>query len=98
MGDGIGPEIVGAAELLLGALVERFGLSCEIEHALMGGCAIEAHGDSLPDATMKLAHAADAILLGAVGGPQWDKAERSIRPERGLLRLRSGKKISRRKK
>ncbi len=89
MGDGIGPEIVGAAELLLGALVERFGLSCEIEHALMGGCAIEAHGDSLPDATLKLAHAADAILLGAVGGPQWDKAERSIRPERGLLRLRS---------
>ncbi|MCZ6895598.1 MAG: 3-isopropylmalate dehydrogenase [Gammaproteobacteria bacterium] len=88
-GDGIGPEIVGAAELLLGALVERFGLSCEIEHALMGGCAIEAHGDSLPDATLKLAHAADAILLGAVGGPQWDKAERSIRPERGLLRLRS---------
>lgn len=88
-GDGIGPEIVGAAEQLLGVLVERFGLSCEIEHALMGGCAIDAHGDSLPDATIKLARAADAILLGAVGGPQWDKAERSIRPERGLLRLRS---------
>lgn len=88
-GDGIGPEIVGAAEQLLGVLVERFGLSCEIEHALMGGCAIDVHGDSLPDATIKLARAADAILLGAVGGPQWDKAERSIRPERGLLRLRS---------
>ena len=88
-GDGIGPEIVGAAEQLLDVLVERFGLSCEIEHALMGGCAIDAHGDSLPDATIKLARAADAILLGAVGGPQWDKAERSIRPERGLLRLRS---------
>ena len=88
-GDGIGPEIVGAAEQLLDVLVELFGLSCEIEHALMGGCAIDAHGDSLPDATIKLARAADAILLGAVGGPQWDKAERSIRPERGLLRLRS---------
>jgi 3-isopropylmalate dehydrogenase len=88
-GDGIGPEIVGATERLLEALVHRFGLSCEIEHALMGGCAIDATGDSLPQETVKLAHAADAILLGAVGGPKWDQVERSIRPERGLLRLRA---------
>jgi 3-isopropylmalate dehydrogenase len=88
-GDGIGPEIVGAAERVLEALVQRFGFSCEIEHALMGGCAIDEYGDSLPQGTVKLARAADAILLGAVGGPKWDEAERSIRPERGLLRLRA---------
>ena len=88
-GDGIGPEIIGAAENLLHVLVKRFGLSCEIEHALMGGCAIDALGNSLPEETLSRARAADAILLGAVGGPQWDKVERSIRPERGLLRLRS---------
>ncbi|MGE0486138.1 MAG: 3-isopropylmalate dehydrogenase [Gammaproteobacteria bacterium] len=88
-GDGIGPEIVGAAERVLGALRDRFGLACEFEHAQMGGCAIDAHGDSLPSSTLDLAGAADAILLGAVGGPKWDQVERAIRPERGLLRLRS---------
>ncbi len=88
-GDGIGPEIVGATERVLSALSERFGFACEIEHALMGGIAIDAHGTSLPDETLALARAADAILLGAVGGPKWDRVERSIRPERGLLRLRS---------
>lgn len=88
-GDGIGPEIVGATEQLLIALRDRFGLACEIDHALMGGCAIDAHGDALPATTLDQARAADAILLGAVGGPKWDKAERAIRPERGLLRLRA---------
>ena len=88
-GDGIGPEIVGAAEQVLGALQARFGFNCEIEHALMGGCAIDAHGTALPDVTLDLARASDAILLGAVGGPKWDKVERAIRPERGLLKLRS---------
>jgi 3-isopropylmalate dehydrogenase len=88
-GDGIGPEIVGATELVLGALGERFGFDCELERALMGGAAIDACGNSLPDETLALARSADAILLGAVGGPKWDKVERSIRPERGLLRLRA---------
>ncbi|MGE0859428.1 MAG: 3-isopropylmalate dehydrogenase [Gammaproteobacteria bacterium] len=88
-GDGIGPEIVGATEAVLKALVERFGFDCELEHALMGGCAIDAHGTALPDSTLALARAADAVLLGAVGGPKWDKVERDIRPERGLLKLRS---------
>ncbi len=88
-GDGIGPEIVGATEEVLGALRSRFGFECEIEHALMGGCAIDAHGTALPATTLALARAADAILLGAVGGPKWDKVERTIRPERGLLKLRS---------
>jgi 3-isopropylmalate dehydrogenase len=88
-GDGIGPEIMGATESVLRALVSRAGLKCELEHALMGGCAIDAHGTALPDATLALAREADAVLLGAVGGPKWDKVERAIRPERGLLRLRS---------
>lgn len=88
-GDGIGPEIVGAAEEVLGALQTHFGFNCEIEHALMGGCAIDAHGTALPDVTLDMARASDAILLGAVGGPKWDKVERAIRPERGLLKLRS---------
>ena len=88
-GDGIGPEIVGAAEGVLHALGDRFGLAVEIEHALMGGCAIDAGGDPLPELTLARAREADAVLLGAVGGPQWDKVDRSVRPERGLLRLRS---------
>lgn len=89
-GDGIGPEIVGAAEAVLLALRDKFGLSVELEHALMGGSAIDDCGDPLPDSTFALARAADAILLGAVGGPKWDAVERDRRPERGLLRLRSG--------
>ena len=89
-GDGIGPEIVDAAEAVLVALRDRFGLELEIEHGLLGGCAVDAVGDPLPDATLGLARAADAILLGAVGGPKWDRIERDKRPERGLLRIRSG--------
>lgn len=89
-GDGIGPEIVGAATGVLDALRTRFGLDAEVENALMGGCAVDASGDPLPESTLALARAADAILLGAVGGPKWDTIERERRPERGLLRLRSG--------
>jgi 3-isopropylmalate dehydrogenase len=88
-GDGIGPEIVGVATTVLTALRERFGLAIETEAAPMGGAAIDISGDPLPDSTLALAASADAILLGAVGGPKWDKIERARRPERGLLRLRS---------
>ena len=88
-GDGIGPEIVEATLGVLLALRERFGLAVEIEEALMGGCAVDAHGEPLPDSTLELARAADAIVLGAVGGPKWDRIERDKRPERGLLKLRS---------
>ena len=89
-GDGIGPEIVDAAAAVLFALRDRHGLAFELEEALMGGCAVDAHGDPLPEATLQTARAADAVLLGAVGGPQWDKIERDKRPERGLLRIRAG--------
>jgi 3-isopropylmalate dehydrogenase len=88
-GDGIGPEIVDAAHEVLTALRGRFGLVVEVEEALMGGCAVDACGEPLPDSTLALARAADAILLGAVGGPKWDRIERHLRPERGLLRIRS---------
>jgi 3-isopropylmalate dehydrogenase len=88
-GDGIGPEIVDATAGVLRALRERFGFEAEVEEALMGGCAVDAHGEPLPDSTLALARAADAILLGAVGGPKWDRIERDKRPERGLLKIRS---------
>ncbi len=88
-GDGIGPEIVGAARDVLLALQSRFGLAVEMEPGLMGGAGIDATGDPLPADTQRLAEAADAILLGAVGGPKWEKIAREQRPERGLLRLRS---------
>lgn len=88
-GDGIGPEIMGATELVIDALQQDFGLNVEREHALMGGCAVDDCGKSLPDSTLSLARSADAILLGAVGGPKWEQIERAQRPERGLLALRS---------
>ena len=87
-GDGIGPEITAEALRVLEAL-RADGLKIEFEHALLGGCAVDATGDPYPEATSKLAREADAILLGAVGGPKWDTLPREQRPERGLLRIRS---------
>jgi 3-isopropylmalate dehydrogenase len=83
-GDGIGPEITAQAVRVLQAL----DLKMEMEEALLGGCAVDAAGDPYPEATRKLAEAADAVLLGAVGGPQWDNNPRELRPERGLLGIR----------
>ncbi len=83
-GDGIGTEIVAAAVKVLGALDLKF----ELEHALVGGAAYEAHGHPLPDSTLKLAQAADAILFGAVGDWKYDKLERALRPEQAILGLR----------
>ncbi|MEW8508484.1 MAG: 3-isopropylmalate dehydrogenase [Candidatus Thiodiazotropha sp.] len=88
-GDGIGPEIVTEAVKVLAALRDNFGLSIELDEALVGGAAIDATGGPLPDATLDLAQQADAILLGAVGGPKWEPLDISIRPEKGLLGLRS---------
>ncbi|MDR2789073.1 MAG: 3-isopropylmalate dehydrogenase [Candidatus Accumulibacter sp.] len=83
-GDGIGPEIIVQALRVLKAL----DLKCEIEEAPLGGCAVDAVGDPFPEATQRLALAADAVLLGAVGGPKWDVLPRELRPERGLLGIR----------
>ena len=83
-GDGIGPEITAQAVRVLKAL----GLKMEMEEALLGGCAVDATGSPFPEATQKAALAADAVLLGAVGGPKWDVLPREQRPERGLLGIR----------
>ncbi len=83
-GDGIGKEIVAQALRVL----RRLELPLELEEAPVGGAGYEAAGDPLPEATLKLARAADAILFGAIGGPQYDTLPRDKRPERGLLRLR----------
>ena len=90
-GDGIGPEIVAEAVKVLDVVNQRFALDLNMEHALVGGVAYDEFGTPLPDVTMDKARAADAILLGAVGGPKWDNLEdRELRPEKGLLGLRSG--------
>lgn len=83
-GDGIGPEITAEAVRVLEAL----NLGFEMETALLGGAAVDATGDPYPEATQKLAQEADAVLLGAVGGPKWDTLSREQRPERGLLGIR----------
>jgi 3-isopropylmalate dehydrogenase len=88
-GDGIGPEIVAEAVKVLEVLKSEHGLSIETETAPVGGAGYDAAGDPLPAATLSLAKSADAVLLGAVGGPQYDGLPRDKRPERGLLGLRS---------
>ena len=86
-GDGIGPEIIAQAVKVLGVL-ERDGLHLELEHAPYGGAGYDSHGDPLPEPTLELAKQADAILCGAVGGPQYDGLPRNKRPEQGILRIR----------
>jgi 3-isopropylmalate dehydrogenase len=89
-GDGIGPEIVAAAQAVLEAVTVRFNHSFELQTFPMGGVAIDLHGEPLPEATLAACRKADAILLGAVGGPKWDRLEGRLRPESGLLGLRKG--------
>ncbi len=88
-GDGIGPEIVAEALKVLERVGEIGGLDLEIEQGLIGGAAHDAAGHPYPEATRDAARRADAILLGAVGGPQYESLERDLRPERGLLGIRS---------
>jgi 3-isopropylmalate dehydrogenase len=88
-GDGIGPEIVEQAVRVLDYLRDHEGLDVEVEQAPVGGAAYDAFGHPLPESTLGLAKQADAILLGAVGGPQYESLERELRPERALLGLRS---------
>ncbi|MBM3359060.1 MAG: 3-isopropylmalate dehydrogenase [Betaproteobacteria bacterium] len=86
-GDGIGPEIVAQAVKVLKALGSD-GLKLELEEAPFGGAGCDAHGDPLPEPTLMLARAADAVLCGAVGGPKYDALPRAQRPEQGILRIR----------
>lgn len=87
-GDGIGPEIVEQAKLVLMAVASKYGHEFTFETHLMGGCAIDATGSALPDETLNACRGADAILLGAVGGPKWDDPRAKTRPEAGLLKIR----------
>lgn len=87
-GDGIGPEVVEESLKVLRAAARRYNLTLHFRDALLGGAAIDATGDPVPEETLKRCREADAILLGAVGGPKWDAVPRDKRPERGLLRLR----------
>lgn len=88
-GDGIGQEIIAEAKKVLDVLQSKHGLSIEIEEAFIGGAAYDEAGSPFPEQTKKLALEADAILLGAVGGPQYEDLPREMRPERGLLAIRS---------
>lgn len=92
-GDGIGPEIITEAEKVLNLLNDSLGLDLSIDSALVGGSAIDEFGVPLPDSTLDKAKEADAILLGAVGGPKWDALDMAIRPEKGLLGLRSNLRL-----
>lgn len=89
-GDGIGPEVVGEARRVLDAVAAAHGHTFNYDEHLMGGCAIDAQGVPLSDETLDACRGADAVLLGAVGGPQWDDPLAPVRPEQGLLRLRYG--------
>ncbi|MDH4273999.1 MAG: 3-isopropylmalate dehydrogenase [Gammaproteobacteria bacterium] len=88
-GDGIGPEIVDQAVKVIDCLQRELGWQVEMEQAPVGGAGIDHAGHPLPEATLRLAKAADAVLLGAVGGPKWEALDIAIRPEKGLLGLRS---------
>ena len=87
-GDGIGEEVTAEAVRTLTAVAARFGHSFEFRPGLLGGAAIDATGEALPAVTLGLAKAADATLLGAVGGPKWSAPDAKVRPEQGLLQLR----------
>jgi 3-isopropylmalate dehydrogenase len=89
-GDGIGPEIVVEAVRVLENIADQCGHSFTFTERLMGGCSIDKYGSSLTDETLADCQAADAVLLGAVGGPKWDDPNAKDRPERGLLALRKG--------
>ncbi|WP_437760297.1 3-isopropylmalate dehydrogenase [Sorangium sp. So ce1389] len=89
-GDGIGVEVVAEARTTLDAVASQFGHSFTYSEHLIGGCAIDATGTALTPETLDACRAADAVLLGAVGGPKWDNPSANVRPEQGLLALRQG--------
>ena len=89
-GDGIGPEVVGEAVRVLEVIASKYNHTFNFQERLMGGCSIDKYGSSLTDETLADCKSADAVLLGAVGGPKWDDPSAKDRPERGLLALRKG--------
>jgi 3-isopropylmalate dehydrogenase len=89
-GDGIGPEVVAEAVRVLETIAGKYNHTFNFQERLMGGCSIDKYGSSLTDETLTDCKSADAVLLGAVGGPKWDDPNAKDRPERGLLALRKG--------
>src|SRR5688572_1054690 len=89
-GDGIGPEVIRAAVEVLSAVSGIYRHALITTEHLLGGCAIDAWGTALPEETLAACHQADAVRLGAVGGPKWDDPTAKVRPEQGLLGLRQG--------
>ncbi|WP_096084534.1 3-isopropylmalate dehydrogenase [Agaribacterium haliotis] len=87
-GDGIGPEIIAEAVKVLECVDKKFGLKLKFEEELIGGAAIDEHGLPLANSTLEKCRAAEAVLMGSVGGPKWDTMDASIRPEKGLLKIR----------
>jgi 3-isopropylmalate dehydrogenase len=92
-GDGIGPEVVAEAVRLLDVIGQKYGHTFTYSERLIGGCAIDRDGVALTDETLADCRAADAVLLGAVGGPKWDDPAAKVRPEQGLLALRKGLQV-----
>lgn len=92
-GDGIGPEVMVEAVRVLNWVDKQYQLGLEFSEGLIGGCAVDKKGEPIPAETLALADQADAVLLGAVGGPKWDQLERNLRPEQGLLGIRSHLKL-----
>jgi 3-isopropylmalate dehydrogenase len=87
-GDGVGPEVVAEGVKVLRQLEQSYAVHCTLQEGLVGGAAVEATGDALPEATLRLCQDSDAVLFGSIGGPRWDDLPQEKRPERGLLRLR----------
>lgn len=92
-GDGIGPEVIGQAVRVLETVSKSSGAVFNFDKRLLGGCSIDEYGTALTDETLKACQQADAVLLGAVGGPKWDNTEAKVRPEQGLLGLRKGLEV-----
>ena len=88
-GDGIGPEVIASGRRTLDAIAAKYDHTFDYHEALIGGAAIDATGDPLPPDTVAKCQAAAAVLLGAVGGPQWSDPNAKTRPEQGLLKIRS---------
>jgi 3-isopropylmalate dehydrogenase len=88
-GDGIGPEIIAATQKVIECLPQEFAFAADLEPSAIGGAGYDQHGQPLPEQTLDICKQADAILFGAIGGPKYDNLERELRPEKGLLNLRS---------
>ena len=88
-GDGIGPEVVREGLKVFSAIADKYGFSYELKEGIIGGAAIDKYGEPLPESSLDMAKNADAVILGAVGGPKWENLDYKIRPERALLGLRN---------